>query len=338
MHYFLVVLSFLMTISCFKGDDCSPMPESKINGLSWVSSNNVINTTNINSVVDVNSNYTALIPFAFLPELNATEVLFNTSQQWWGETEIGIRTTAKLLAERGVKRMLKPQIWVLGGQFVGFIKMDSEEDWKTFEDSYTEYILFYAKIAQDEGFELFSIGTEMKTMVIERPDYWIELIGKVRAVYSGQITYAANWDSYKNPKFWNQLDFIGIDAYFPLSDEKTPSIDNLEKAWIPIINEIEQVSKKENKKVIFTEFGYRSVDYTALEPWEGNHNTVNHQAQINALQAVFNSFWNKEWFKGGFLWKWYDFHETAGGLENTRFTVQNKPGEEIVRDWYFKYK
>ncbi len=335
MNQFLLVVSLFMTISCFKGDDnCAPNHHEKVNGLSWVSSNMVVNASHIQPVVNVNANYTALIPFAFLPELNSTEVQFNVSQQWWGETEEGIRVTSQLLADKNVKRMLKPQIWVLGGKFVGFIKMDNEADWEIFEDSYEDFILFYAKIAEQEGFEMFSIGTEMKTMVLERPQFWLELITKVRTIYKGKVTYAANWDSYKNPKFWKQLDFIGIDAYFPLSDQKTPTVSELELAWVPIAQDIKHVSKKEGKPVLFTEFGYRSVDYTALEPWEGNHNTVNHDAQINALTAVFKTFWKEEWFSGGFLWKWYDNHSTAGGVENTRFTVQNKPAEDIVKQWY----
>lgn len=232
--------------------------------------------------------------------------------------------------------MLKPQIWVLGGKFVGFIKMDNDSDWKKFEKSYKDFILFYAKIAEEEKIEMFSIGTEMKTMVLERPEFWEELITEVRSVYNGQITYAANWDSYKNPKFWKRLDFIGIDAYFPLSDKKTPSVQELEQAWIPIANDIKHTSKKEGKPIIFTEYGYRSVDYSALEPWEGNYNTVNHDAQINTLKAVFNTFWKEEWFNGGFLWKWYDNHSTAGGVDNTRFTVQNKPAESVVSQWFLE--
>lgn len=339
MNHVLMVLSLFMTISCFKGDDdCAPSHQNKVNGLSWVSSNMVVDASHIQPVVDVHANYTALIPFAFMPELNSTEIQYNVSQQWWGETEEGIRKTAQLLADRNVKRLLKPQIWVLGGKFVGFINMDSESDWETFEASYRDYILFYANIAEDEDIEMFCIGTEMKTMVLERPDFWVKLIEDVKKVYHGKLTYAANWDSYMNPKFWKQLDYIGIDAYFPLSDQKTPTVEELENAWNPIAKDIEHISKKEGKSVLFTEFGYRSVDYTALEPWEGNHNTVNHQAQINALQALFNTFWDESWFKGGFLWKWYDNHSTAGGEDNTRFTIQNKPAEEVVSQWYLDHQ
>ncbi len=75
MNQFLLVLSLFMTISCFKGDDdCAPSHQEKVNGLSWVSSNMVVNASHIQPVVNVNANYTALIPFAFLPELNSTEV------------------------------------------------------------------------------------------------------------------------------------------------------------------------------------------------------------------------------------------------------------------------
>lgn len=339
MNHFLLVLSLFTAISCFKGDDdCAPNHQAKVNGLSWVSSNMVINASHIEPLVHVNANYTAVIPFAFLPELNSTEVQFNVSQQWWGETEEGIRVTAQLLADKNVKRLLKPQIWVLGGKFVGFIKMDNDADWEKFEQSYKEFILFYAKIAEEEGIEMFSIGTEMKTMVLERPDFWMDLIVDVKKIYHGELTYAANWDSYMNPKFWKQLDYIGVDAYFPLSDKKTPSVEELEEAWVPLAQDMKHISKKEGRPILFTEFGYRSVDYTALEPWEGNYNTVNHDAQINSLTAVFNTFWKEDWFKGGFLWKWYDNHSTAGGIENTRFTVQNKPAENTVRDWYLDHK
>ncbi|MGB1294395.1 MAG: glycoside hydrolase family 113 [Flavobacteriales bacterium] len=338
MKQILMYLGLFMTISCYKGDDCPQMDNTKMNGVSWVSSNTIINSSHIQPVVDVEANYSALIPFAFLPALNSTEIQYNVNNQWWGETEDGIRATAQLFKNAGIKRLLKPQIWVLGGKFVGHIKMDSEADWIAFEKKYTEYILFYAKIAEDEKIEAFSIGTELKTVVLDRPDYWSGLIEEVKKVYSGELTYAANWDSYQNPNFWDKLDFIGIDAYFPLSDKQTPTIEEIETAWNPIKNEIRKIALKTDKPVVFTEYGYRSVDFTALEPWEGSHSIVNLKAQENAIQGLYNTFWNEPWFKGGFLWKWFDKHETAGGIENNRFTVQNKPSEELVKNWYKKFK
>ena len=61
---------------------------------------------------------------------------------------------------------------------------------------------------------------------------------------------------------------------------------------------------------------------------------VNLQAQTNATKALFKTFWNEDWFAGGFIWKWYHNHENAGGENNSRFTPQNKPVEAIIKEQY----
>jgi hypothetical protein len=87
--------------------------------------------------------------------------------------------------------------------------------------------------------------------------------------------------------------------------------------------------------VIFTEYGFRNVDYTGKEPWEDNSNsTFNSQGQVNAYQATFCRFWGESWFDGGFLWKWYPDHPNAGGETNNRFTPQNKPVESIIKETF----
>jgi hypothetical protein len=52
------------------------------------------------------------------------------------------------------------------------------------------------------------------------------------------------------------------------------------------------------------------------------------------LQAIHNQFWKEEWFAGGFIWKWFHRHDEVGGLQNNRFTPQNKPAEELIRILY----
>lgn len=116
--------------------------------------------------------------------------------------------------------MLKPQIWIPKGGFTGNIKMKSEKEWITFESNYEKFILFFAKHAQTTNCELFCIGTEMNSFVIARPKYWSDLILKIRKIYTGKITYAENWDTYATVPFIPSLDYIGIDAYFPLDTEK----------------------------------------------------------------------------------------------------------------------
>jgi hypothetical protein len=63
---------------------------------------------------------------------------------------------------------------------------------------------------------------------------------------------------------------------------------------------------------------------------------VNLDAQKIAYEAIYEKFWSEEWFAGGFLWKWYDYHESAGGMNNKNYTPQNKPAEDAIRSAYEK--
>jgi hypothetical protein len=58
-----------------------------------------------------------------------------------------------------------------------------------------------------------------------------DLIKKVRAVYSGKLTYAENWDCIDKVLFWDQLDYIGVDAYFPISKKKKQKMKEIRAGW-----------------------------------------------------------------------------------------------------------
>ena len=86
---------------------------------------------------------------------------------------------------------------------------------------------------------------------------------------------------------------------------------------------------------MFTEYGYQSTDYTTHEPWNfSKEKKVNLVAQTNALTALYNEFWNEDWFAGGFLWKWFDANEQVGGENDSDYTVQNKPSLDVVKRFY----
>ena len=103
--------------------------------------------------------------------------------------------------------------------------------------------------------------------------------------------------------------------------------------WKQHKSAIRNISKRHNKPVLFTEFGYRSVDFSGREPWKSDRSMtqVNLEAQSNATKALFTEFWDEDWFAGGFIWKWYCNHKAAGGEDNTRFTPQNKPVQALIK-------
>ncbi len=243
--------------------------------------------------------------------------------------------------KQGYEIMLKPHVWKRHGAFTGHHAYSghhtysNKEDWKAFEISYSKYILDFAALAEKEEVALFCIGTEWETFVRERPTYWYNLIQEIKKVYTGKLTYAANWDEYKRVPFWKELDYIGVDAYFPLIADQTPTITQVEYALLEPLNELRIISHANNRPILFTEFGYRSVDFTAKKPWESNREgTVNLLGQENASEAFFKTFWKQDFISGGFIWKWFADHNNVDGETNNGYTPQNKPVEKVIYKWF----
>ena len=324
---------------CLLQISCSGQRLEKVNGVSFVGSRDKVNQNHVDPVLEVCANYAAVMPFGFARTLNSPNIIFDTDRQWYGETRKGAKQYIELLKKNGVKIMLKPQIWVWRGEFTGDMMMNSEEDWKTLEQSYRKFAITYAKLAEETKAEIYCIGTELEEFVKNRPNYWKNLVKEVKSVYSGKLTYAANWDEYTRTPFWDQLDFIGVDAYFPLSEQRYPNMEELRTGWKRWKTKLIEISEAKNKPVLFTEFGYRSMDYTAKKPWlvDRNEMDVNLKAQADATQALFEEFWTEDWFAGGFVWKWFIHHEDVGGAKDNRFTPQNKPAEKVIRNFYSYY-
>lgn len=336
------IFQFLCCVMLCSFHSCSSTIDNsnKINGVSFVASQNRIDDKDVEPLITLNSNYASVMPFGFIKELAHPEIIFNNERQWFGETEEGVKQYIETLHQRQIKVMMKPQIWVWRGEFTGFIKMAHEEDWKALEDAYSNFILTYAKVAQDVDIEIFCIGTELESFIDARPTYWSALILEIRKIYKGKLTYAANWNEYNRTPFWSAMDYIGIDAYFPLNDAKTPSLEECKQGWTAYKKNLKTFSEAHQIPVLFTEYGYRSVDYAAKAPWDADREmtNVNLNAQSNALKSLFEEIWDEDWFAGGFIWKWFHDHNKAGGEKDSQFTPQNKPAENIIKDYYGKYK
>jgi hypothetical protein len=267
------------------------------------------------------------------------EIEYNCSKNWWGSTPEGIQNTASLASKKKLKVLLKPHFWVDNKGWAGELSF-SKKKWIEWEANYEEYILYMAGRAEELGFEMLCIGTEMKSSVNEHPQFWKKLIPKIRNSFSGKLIYAANWDNYHRIPFWEQLDYIGVDAYFPLSSKVTPGVGELLFSWQKHKRDLKLFSDSLNKPVIFTEMGYRSIDKGAWKQWEvenlADDKAVNHETQRNGYQSIFESFWDEKWFAGGFLWKWKFPDYESGGVNHSDYSPQNKPVEKLIKKWYLK--
>ncbi len=309
---------------------------SYIRGITVVAPPQAFGAKPMVEIKTLHADWIAVVPFGF-SRLGASGVHYNADRQWWGERLEGAGETIRLAKEQGLKVLLKPQIYV-PGSWPGAIEFDTEHDWAAWESNYRRFILDFARLAEQYKADMLSIGTEFSISTRVRHEFWNLLIDEVREVYSGEITYAANWDEYTHVAFWDALDYIGVDAYFPLTDETTPTIDALAKAWIPIKKKLKTLSKLYNRPVLFTEYGYLSVDRCAHKNWlleNGIHKRpINEQAQSNAIEALLRSFADEEFWAGGFYWKWFPNMSGHEGYLARDYTFQGKLAEKTIKRYF----
>ena len=309
---------------------------NRIYGASLVNPPREITSNEMAVVKRTNAEWVALIPYGFSRE-NQPNVSFDHSRQWWGEHTNGNCMLMQYAKENDLKVMVKPHIWVMGQGWTGDFDLNTEEEWKEWETRYTTYILNHAIKADSMKAEMLCIGTEYRIPSRERPEFWRGLAEKVRELYAGKITYAANWDNYNNITWWDAVDFIGIDAYFPLVDGDDPGMSEIIEGWNPIKKELSDFSSKWDRKIIFTEYGFQSVDGAAGKHWEVNKvdENANPSLQANAYEATFRALENEDWWMGGFFWKWHITAKT-GDWSKLEWTPQNKPAEKVIAKWYGK--
>ena len=309
-------------------------------GLSFVGTKEKVLAEQIIPVQEIKANWVALMPFGYMRSATDSLLRYDTSWQWEGEKTQGINATIPLFKAKGIKVMLKPQIWISKGVYTGKIHPKTPQAWKLFKTSYRNFILHFAGVAAKHNLPLFCIGTELPSMINQEEKFWRELILEVRTIYKGELVYAENWDQYQSVPFWDALDYIGINAYFPLKGEMPVTLEEIQKRWTQTKIEIAHVSKKINRPVIFTEMGYRSIDDPLTHPWDYRDITqkYNPEIQAMALEALLLEFMPQPWWKGGFVWKWFPNHAKVGGTNHTGFTPQNKLAEEVLRTYFTKRK
>lgn len=335
----LCFVSLVLTPKLTNLDQTNPVEVKRIDGVTMVAPPSKFPGNPMLDVKKVGAGWISTVPYGFM-RIGETGIRFNNKRQWWGETEEGIIKTCQYAQENGIKVMLKPQIWSHTG-WIGDQDFETDLEWEEWEVNYTKFIMFYANLASELELEMFCIGTELKNHILKRPDYYKKLIKEIRKIYCGKLIYSANWDSYSNVSFWQDLDYIGLSAYFPINEKVTPSVKYLLEKWKPIVDELEVVSKKYKKPVVFTEYGFLSVDGSGGKTWILEKNVrslaINEQAQANCFEALYQAFESQSFWAGGFIWKWFPFGKGGEGYNERDYTPQGKLAEQVVSMWYSKW-
>jgi hypothetical protein len=305
-----------------------------------------LDTTNIKVLNNTHYNWITLVPWGFQDSYKSAKVTHHDSEGKnikSGNEELFKRIS--LLKSKGYKVFIKPHVWVdtiIDGKWRSAIYPKNDTDWEIWQESYRDFIFRYAKVAEEAKADMFCIGTEFSRLAIEKPLFWRSLIIDLRKIFSGKLTYAANWNStYEKISFWDHLDFIGIQAYFPLTKSDFPSVEDISKGWQKYIPSMEALKSKYNKDVLFTELGYKSTSNAAVKPWVWAENTIetdslSFKTQSNIYQSFFTTIWPKDWFAGVHIWQIRTDYIRGDDINNTDFITQGKPVEKIIEQYFNK--
>jgi len=306
-------------------------------GFCWEASGR-IGPEALRPLADLGANWISQTPFGWCRSPSSREVArAPDSRVYWGESDAGLAETARQARALGIHTLLKPHLWVGKQSWPGDLEMGSAAGWSEWFRSYEAFILHYAELAEREHFEALAVGTEIEKST-SQDGRWRELIARVRRVYHGRLTYCANWEGAERVPFWDALDFIGIQAYYPLAKTKDPSAEELRSAWRAIATRLGRLSATFGRSVVLTEVGYRSADGALAEPWKWDApGRENFEIQKAGFAALFESVWARPWLGGVFVWKW-DPRLSARGSGPPRvrrdFTPQGKPALDVIRDFY----
>ena len=204
-------------------------------------------------------------------------------------------------------------------------------DWDLWFESYERFILHYARLAAEEGVDLLSVGSELSSTEGFR-DRWVQLIGRVRAVYGGTLTYSANWDHFRQVSFWDQVDMLGLSGYYQLSSEIPATYPVLYETWQAIRRDLLSWQQTEGKPLLFTELGYPSRANAARSPWDY---TARGYPDLHLQRLCFRAF-IETWkdtpaLAGVYLWIW---ESDKGGRTDTGYAWRGKPAEAEIETWY----
>ncbi len=299
----------------------------------------------IEDLLKTNIEWITLVPFGWQENYESEKIgRRHSDYSKWTGRDSSFMKKVEILKAKGFYIMIKPHIW-LGksdsGKWRSDISPKTKEGWENWSESYRKFIFHYAKMSQLYEVDLFCIGTELHATVKEHPEFWIQLIKDIRKIYSGEITYAANWNAEADDvKFWDQLDYIGIQAYYPLTDKIEPSVKNLKKGWKKHVDQIEKLHHRYNKPILFSELGYKSTPDAGIEPWvwanaiNSLYKKVSYKTQANCYEAFFQTFWKKDWFDGVHFWEWQASRNHHRKRKDINFTPQQKPAENIMTKWF----
>ncbi len=233
-----------------------------------------------------------------------------------------LRAAIRAAKAAGLKVALKPHVDIEGGGVRALIEPRDPERWFA---AYDARMLRYARLAREERVDLFVVGTELALLTLPpRGRDWRELIARVRAIYPGPLTYAANWEAAQAVTFWRELDYVGIDAYYPVPFARPALMRAGLEAWSL---EAEAIARAAGKPLLLTEVGIASCRGAQRSPWGYGGGRADDRLQADYFRAVLDAFLPRRGFAGLLVWQWTERDAAPG---DSSMSVRAKPALAVL--------
>ncbi len=215
------------------------------------------------------------------------------------------------------------------------------ESWTEWWGSYRDMLTHFSYIAQETGVDVLVVGSELVSTESNVKE-WTKTIRAVRTIFKGKLTYSSNWDHYTAVKIWDQLDLIGMNSYWKMTDDdkvgNAVTLEEIKHHWKDVIQpDLLDFVKQTGKPLLFLEIGWFSQNNTAKEPWDYTKPTdeapIDLQLQKRLYEGFFESWYGNPLLGGYSIWEW---PPDAGGPDDKGYTPKGKPAEEVLKQWLAK--
>jgi hypothetical protein len=212
------------------------------------------------------------------------------------------------------------------GEWRGNINPKDRKQWM---QSYSAMIMEYAKFAEEEKVEMYSIGTELPSMLTEKAE-WAALVDNVRTVYDGKLLYAFNWNEPVDYDLVAKLDIVGFDAFYPINEPTKES-------WRETMLQMQKYKNETGKPVIFTEVGTRSQEESYKNPWAWfTASPVSQVAQADYFRSVCEA--STDVIDGWHVW-YVDLNsEDIDPVTDPTFDPSHKEAQKVIAECYGNIK
>jgi hypothetical protein len=262
----------------------------------------------LDELVRLGASSISITPFGRLWSLTSTEIALDFEQPY-EESRQGVRRIIEQAHARGLRVIVVPHLWVETGGWRGEIEHATDEGWRAYQAAYRRFVLTWARNAEAFGADALSIGVECKSWSGRFGGYWHSLIAEIRKEFHGSLTYSSNWDEAEDVLFWDRLDWIGINAFYPLAHESNAPYARYESGAREVMRGLAALSADHGKPIVLMEIGYTTRVDAAIEPWlwpdDMRDVRIDEHEQARALYALGRAAADEPAVAGFFVWRYY---------------------------------